>query len=243
MKTAIFSDVHSNLPALEAVLEDIASQGAERVLCLGDTVGYNAEPGECLARVREACEFVVQGNHDMACAGDLGADWFNGVARAGIEYSRSHLSEEERRYLRELPLVRSEDGCSYVHASLDEPGEFHYVLSGAAAMSHFACQTAHVAFAGHTHKPLVWLLDGKGRLGLCEAAKTINLAGPGKYLVNVGSVGQNREGRPEACYVVFDPEMQEVEFRRIPYDVKDAQKRILKAGLPEILALRLQRGC
>jgi predicted phosphodiesterase len=243
MKTAILSDVHSNLPALEAVLEDIEEQGVKRILCLGDTVGYNAEPGACLARVREVCEFVVQGNHDMACAGELGADWFNGVARAGIEYSRSHLSEEERRYLRDLPLVRSEDGCSYVHASLDEPAEFRYILSGASAMSHFRRQTAEVAFAGHTHKPLIWLLDEKGRLGLCQTEKKVSVASPGRFLVNVGSVGQNREGRPEACYVVFDPEKREVEFRRISYDVKNAQKKILAAGLPEVLALRLQKGC
>ena len=242
MKTAIFSDVHSNLPALQAVLGDIEKNGVSRIICLGDTVGYNAEPVACLERVRAVCEFVVQGNHDMACAGELEADWFNGVAKAGIEYSKKELSEEDRRYLRELPLVKSTDGCSYVHASLDEPAEFRYVLSGAAALSHFRAQPARLAFSGHTHKPVVWFLDEKRHLSLEQASENISFEEPGKYLVNVGSVGQNREGRPEACYVLFDPEKQGIQFRRIPYDVKAAQKRIRAAGLPEILALRLQKG-
>ena len=242
MKTAIFSDVHSNLPALEAVLKDIQEKGASRLVCLGDTVGYNAEPVECLERVRAVCEFVLQGNHDLACAGDLAVDWFNAVAGAGIEYSRKQLSEEEKRYLRGLPLVKSAGGISYVHASLDEPSEFQYILSSATALAHFRKQQTLIAFSGHTHKPVVWLMDEHGRIGFKPAHEHVSMAEPWKFLVNVGSVGQNREGRPEACYVLFDPETREIEFRRIPYDVKTAQRRILAAGLPQVLALRLQRG-
>ena len=242
MKTAIFSDVHSNLPALEAVLKDIEEKGVSRLVCLGDTVGYNAEPAACLERVRAVCELVLQGNHDLACAGELGVDWFNAVAGAGIAYSKQQLSEEQKRYLRELPLVKSAGGISYVHASLEEPSEFEYILSGATALAHFRKQQTPIAFSGHTHKPMVWLMDEQGRIGYKEAHERVSVAEPWKFLVNVGSVGQNREGRPEACYVLFDPDARRIEYRRIPYDVKAAQERIVAAGLPEVLALRLQRG-
>lgn len=168
---AIFSNVHSNLPALEAVLKDIREKRASRLVCLGNTVGYNADPAACLERVRAVCEFVIQGNHDMACAGGMDVDWFNGVAKAGIDYSRKQLSEEQRAYLRELPLVKSIDGQGFVHASFDEPAEFRYVLSGPAALSNFRIQDSGIGFSGHTHKPLVWHLDEKRRLALCEAAK------------------------------------------------------------------------
>ncbi len=242
MKIAVFSDVHSNLPALEAVLRDIRKAGVARILCLGDTVGYNAEPSACLARVRAACEFVVQGNHDLACADDGSIGDFNEMARAGILYSRKRLSAEEKNYLRGLPLVKESGGFGFVHASLDEPGEFRYVLSVVDALLHFSEQGMNVAFGGHTHKPIVWVMGRKRGLEIMEAKARVSLAEPGRYFVNVGSVGQNREGEPAACYVLFDPEKREIEYRRIAYDVEAAQERIMAAGLPKILAMRLERG-
>jgi predicted phosphodiesterase len=242
MNIAIFSDVHSNLPALEAVLKDMEAQGVDSKVCLGDVVGYNAEPAACLKKVREVCDCVIQGNHDQASATDMDLMDFNPLARAGIEYSRDHLSEPDRRYLRELPLVRVADGWTCVHASLYEPAEWVYVTSPLEAALHFHEQTTPIAFCGHTHRPMIWFVDDAGEIGIAKSREIIRLNKPRKYLVNVGSVGQVRDGDPRACYAIFDPETKAVRFRRVDYSVEDAQKKILAAALPPFLALRLQVG-
>ena len=146
MKIAIFSDVHSNLPALKAVLTDIKKQRASMQFCLGDIVGYNAEPAECVQRVRETCDYVIQGNHDEACALDLDIADFSSIAQAGIKYSRAHLSAEHKQYLRDLPLLKTTDRWTYVHASLADPSEWYYVDSPREALLHFREQRTPVAF-------------------------------------------------------------------------------------------------
>jgi diadenosine tetraphosphatase ApaH/serine/threonine PP2A family protein phosphatase len=242
MKIAIFSDVHSNLPALEAVLTDIKRQRASIQVYLGDIVGYNAEPARCVERVRETCDDVIQGNHDEACAVDLDIADFSSIAQAGIKYSRAHLSAEHKQYLRDLPLLKTTDRWTYVHASLAEPGEWHYVDSPREALLHFREQRTPVAFCGHTHRPLVWLRDKSGELAIEKPRAIVTLDRPAKYLVNVGSVGQNRDHDPRACYTIFDTDNNVIQFRRISYDVRATQKKILAAGLPKLLAWRLELG-
>ena len=242
MQLAIFSDVHSNLPALEAVLADIEQRGVTQRVCLGDIVGYNAEPAECVERVRPICEVILQGNHDAAAAGGVDLSWFNPVARAGLEYARDRLTEEQRRWLCELPLVKARAGWTYVHASLWDPAEWEYVTSAPTAVMHFHQQATALGFCGHTHRPLIWNQDNSGLSVITPRDKSISLNGPGKHLVNVGSVGQSRDGDSRACYVLFDPEALTVEFHRVAYDVAREQKAIRAAGLPDMLALRLEMG-
>lgn len=241
MKIAIFSDVHSNLPALEAVLKDIDAQQVDQRVCLGDTVGYNADPAACLDRVRKVADVVVQGNHDLYSANKEALEDFNPVARAGVEYSRKHLVEEQKKWLRTLPLVKNAGAYTYVHASLFEPKDWIYVSSPLEAMLHFREQTTPVAFCGHTHRPVVWHSDD-GPIEATRPRDRMKLDKPGKYLVNVGSVGQVRDGDPRACYVIFEPEKHTLRFRRIEYDIAAAQQKIIAAGLPHFLALRLQAG-
>jgi diadenosine tetraphosphatase ApaH/serine/threonine PP2A family protein phosphatase len=242
MKIAIFSDVHSNLPALEAVLTDIKRQGVSMQVCLGDIVGYNAEPAVCVERVRRACDYVIQGNHDKASAVDLDIADFSSIAQAGIKYSRAHLSAQHKQYLRDLPLLKTTDRWTYVHASLAEPSEWYYIDSPREALLHFRAQQTPVAFCGHTHRPLVWLRDKSGEVAAERPRPVVALNRPAKYLINVGSVGQNRDRDPRACYTIFDTDKNSIEFRRISYDVRATQKKILAAGLPKVLAWRLELG-
>lgn len=242
MKIAIFSDVHSNLPALEAVLRDIDGQKVDARVCLGDTVGYNASPGECLERVRTVSDTVIQGNHDLYSATDEDLSDFNPVARSGVEYSRKNLSPAQKDWLRALPLVKAEGDHVYVHASLYSPEDWIYVSSPLEAILHFREQKTPVAFCGHTHRPVVWYLDNEQPLDTLRPRARMKLDQPGRYLVNVGSVGQVRDGDPRACYVIYEPEKRVLNYRRVEYNIATAQREILAAGLPPFLAMRLQAG-
>jgi diadenosine tetraphosphatase ApaH/serine/threonine PP2A family protein phosphatase len=241
MKIAIFSDVHSNLPALDAVLKDIDEQEVNLRVCLGDTVGYNADPADCLERVRAVSDAVIQGNHDLYSATSEGLADFNPVARAGVEFSRKNLTDAQKKWLHALPLVKNANDHTYVHASLFSPEDWIYVSSPLEAMLHFREQKTPVAFCGHTHRPVVWHSDD-GPIEAFRPRERMKLDKPGKYLVNVGSVGQVRDGDPRACYVIYEPEKRALRYRRIEYDIHAAQKIILAAGLPPFLAMRLQAG-
>ena len=164
------------------------------------------------------------------------------IAEAGVKYSRAHLSAEHKQYLRDLPLFKTTERWTYVHASLAEPSGWYYVSSPREALLHFCEQRTPVAFCGHTHRPLVWFRDRSGKLGIEQPRALVALYRPAKYLVNVGSVGQSRDGDPRACYTIFDTDNNAIQFRRVSYNVRATQKKILAAGLPEMLALRLELG-
>ena len=235
---ALFSDVHSNLEALQAVLADM--EGIPRRFCLGDTVGYAANPSQCLEIVRGLECPVLMGNHDQAAAANIPLEGMNAPAQAGIEFSRRKLTPLQRSWLASLPLALEEEGCQFVHGSLFEPWE--YVIDPEDAWLHFSEQTAPVCFCGHTHRPMVWHLDDAGRLSFEWGTGRIQLPPGGRTLVNVGSVGQPRDRNPDACYVIYDPHARQVEFRRIPYDIAKTQGKILRAKLPGFTALRLAEG-
>jgi diadenosine tetraphosphatase ApaH/serine/threonine PP2A family protein phosphatase len=235
---AIFSDVHANLEALQAVLADM--EGVERRFCLGDTVGYAANPSKCLEEVRRLNCPVLMGNHDEAVASHSSLQGMNAAAQAGIEFSRRKLTAGQREWLANLPLVFTEADCQFVHGSLSEPWD--YILDPEDAWAHFSRQTAPLCFCGHSHRPMAWHLDDAGHLSFKIGAGRIQLPQGGKALVNVGSVGQPRDRNPHACYVIYEPQTRQVEFRRVPYDIVKTQTKILKARLPEFNALRLAEG-
>ncbi|GAB4174444.1 MAG: metallophosphoesterase family protein [Terrimicrobiaceae bacterium] len=242
--TAVFSDIHSNLEALDAVLADIRRRRISRLFCLGDVVGYAADPAACLERVRESRARLVMGNHDEAVAMENEFTDFEGVsetAAAGFLYSRSALKAADLAFLRGLPMVRRAPGCQFVHASLDDPRSWHYIDSDEEAIHHFEHQSAGVAFCGHTHVPMV-VVNGPRRLIAAHGHGTIQLTRDVPCLVNVGSVGQPRDGNPLACYVVFDPEHLTVEFCRVPYDMATTMRKIREAGLPAFTARRLKKA-
>ena len=241
--TAVISDIHSNFEALTAVLADIKSQEISQIVCLGDIVGYASGVRACLRAIQELGCPVVQGNHDeAACLPEPPMD-FNDTARAGVAFAAERLTESDCAWLSSLPLRLDLEGVSFTHASLAVPFWWEYVLSVDGAARHFAGQPARLAFCGHTHKPMVWLQEvPRARISLSKGEGTIALPKTGKILVNVGSVGQPRDGDNRACYAIYRPDADTIEFRRVPYDIKRTKKRILRAGLPRFTALRLFLG-
>ncbi len=239
-KLAILGDIHANLEALEAVLADCRAQGVTDYLCTGDLVGYNANPHECLEKVRALGCPIVMGNHDHYVSSRQNLDDFNPNAATVIEWTRKHLSVEEVLFLRSLPFTHTKMGTTLVHATLDDPESFGYVFDHLQAEAHFAHQIVPLCFHGHTHCPMIY----EKQMGAVYRidAQDFKLAPGRKYFINVGSVGQPRDGDPRASYAIYEPATRQLAFRRLEYDIASAQAKIRANGLPERLAERLEVG-
>lgn len=232
MKLAILSDIHSNLTALKAALEAVEARTVDAVYCLGDIVGYGAEPGACVDLIRETCAACVLGNHDLAVARDEGTAYLPKDGQVAARHNREQLTEAQRAFLDGLPLRLEAHGCTFVHASPDAPERWHRIGSFRAATAQFSYFDTPVCFVGHTHMPAVM----SDRLGVFSVR-------PGRrYLINIGSVGQPRDSDIRVCVAFFDTETFHYELVRVPYDVERAAASILAAGLPRALANRLFRG-
>lgn len=245
MKTAILSDIHANLEALSACLRHAQRHGAERYVFLGDLVGYGADPHACLDLVREHAAtgaLVVRGNHDDAALGGLCAE-MHPVAREAAMWTRERLSDEERGFLDALPYAIERDGRLFVHASADRPQNWEYVASRSAAARCFAATAAQAVFAGHVHHPLLYF---SARDAVSEFAPQpgipVPLSGTRRWLALAGSVGQPRDGNPAASYLLLDEANDLLSFFRVPYDWMTAAAKIRAAGLPAVLAERLEAG-
>jgi len=237
---AILGDIHANLEALEVVLEDCRVHGVTDYLCTGDVVGYNANPHECLEIVRSLNCPIVMGNHDHYVSSRQNLEDFNPHAAAVIQWTRKQLSMEEMYFLRDLPFVKTTMGITLVHATMDNPEGFGYVFDHLQAEAHFSHQVTPVCFHGHTHCPMVY----EKQLGAVYRidAQDFTLPIGRKYFINVGSVGQPRDGDPRASYVLYSPQTRKVYFRRLEYDIEAAQAKIREAGFPARLAERLAIG-
>jgi predicted phosphodiesterase len=239
MKFAIIADIHANLEALEAVLADAKEQKVTHYACLGDVVGYNANPKECLDIIRGMGMPCVKGNHDEYCSTDSPLDGFNPAAAQAVEWTRRQLTAEDRQWLRDLKYMRLVTSFSIVHATLDAPQRWGYVFDKLAAAASLTYQNTAVCFFGHTHVPVAFVRDSVVRGGSYSKFRVE----PGKkYFVNVGSVGQSRDGVAKATYVIYDLDNQTIELRRLDYDIAKTQEKILAAGLPKRLAERLALG-
>jgi predicted phosphodiesterase len=245
MRYLVISDIHSNREALEAVLADAAEQ-FEQIVCCGDLVGYGADPNRVVEWARGALALVVRGNHDKTAAGIIADDWFNAAARAASGWTAQALTPENRKYLADLPKGPAlAADFALVHGSPADEDE--YVADPEEARQAFAYVERMVTFFGHTH------LQGGFRLAVRRLGA---VTGPGGgrdavrvilepdtwYLINPGSAGQPRDHDPRAAYALYDTELREVEFRRIAYDIATTQQKIRAAGLPEVLAARLDAG-
>ena len=239
MRFAIFSDTHSNLEALEAVLADACKRKCTHFVCLGDIVGYNANPHECVERIRELDCPVVKGNHDEQASLSLSTSDFNELAERAIQWTRDHLTEEDKQWLRELPLQKKVRDFTIVHATLDTPAQWGYVFNNLDAAASFTYQHTTTCFFGHTHVPMVFIRDEGVRR---ERTDHIRIEPTKKYMINMGSVGQPRDGNWRAAYCIYDIENNLVEQLRVKYDLAVAQQKIIKAGLPRLLAERLALG-
>lgn len=238
MKFGILGDIHSNLEALDVVLEFLRKE-VDRYISVGDLVGYAASPNECIDKVRGIGATVVVGNHDCAVTGKTDIANFNPYAREAVIWTKETLTKDNFSYLSTIDLIIHADNCSIVHASLDNPDDWTYIMSIDEADLSFRFQETPICFVGHTHYPGIFRSDGK-YTPFDEGEYA--LKGNYKYLVNVGSIGQPRDGIPEACAVIFDSDRSVVKMKRIGYNIKKAQDKIIKAGLPKILANRLAFG-
>ncbi len=240
MRLALISDIHGNIEALDSVLADAADCGCERIYCLGDIVGYGADPQLCVERVREAAHISLLGNHD-AVAADLDPDeGFNSAARRAIRWTRDALNETALTTLKKLPHLHEDGDVLLAHAHPVVNDDWVYILPGDRLRTIFA-QTSHRIMAvGHTHVPGVGN-DASNVFRAASEGLTL-LEAKERYLVNPGSVGQPRDGDPRAAWGLLDLSKSTFDVRRVSYDVATAQEKILDAGLPGFLAERLAEG-
>lgn len=242
MRCAIFSDIHSNLEALDTVLRAYSSEGIDRFFCIGDIVGYGVDPAECVSRLRALPVLTVAGNHDWAVAGVIDTAAFNPYAREAVRWNAEHLDAAARTFLQSLRLVYAEEAFTLVHGTLDSPGEFKYLTDAGDAAAVFALMQTQVCFVGHTHVAGIFVQERDGSIRYDDTSRAVKVEKGCRYIVNVGSVGQPRDGDPRCAYCVFDRASRTIEIMRRPYDVEVARRKILDAGLPQFLGDRLLYG-
>ncbi|MBI5369241.1 MAG: metallophosphoesterase family protein [Planctomycetes bacterium] len=239
MRYAVLADVHANLEALEAVLEEIQKEKIDKIVCLGDVVGYGANPTECIAKLRSLNTCVVAGNHDFATIDKLNVDFFNSYAREAALWTRKVLTKEDAAYLGTLKLVDTVDNFMLVHSTLYSPELFEYIQTSYDAHLSFSNMATPLCFLGHSHVPVTFI---QKRMVTFTMEPKVKLDANSKTMVNVGSVGQPRDENPEAAFAIYDSDDNMIWIRRVKYDIEKAARKIIKAGLPEILAERLRYG-
>jgi len=240
MLHAIVSDIHGNLEALEAVLADMAQHRPASLVCLGDFVGYGASPNECIDRLRPMIQHAVVGNHDLAAIGLLRLTYFNSNAATAATWTENTLTPENRAYLAALPFSVRWRESLLVHASPAEPENWHYVLTPVEASAEMEAYQEAICFIGHSHYPGVF--ERQEERVRYTRAPEVRVEKGRRYLVNVASVGQPRDGDPRAGYLLYDDAEKVLRHVRLEYDLAGAMKRIFDAGLPRFLAERLQWG-
>ncbi len=240
MLVGIFSDVHGNLEALNEVLKRLKDFKVDYYLCLGDLVGYGANPNECVERVRELPGIVIAGNHDWAALGKTSIEYFNRVAKEAILWTREQLTREAKDFLSSLPLKVTYQPFLLVHSVPSDPESWRYIFTEEEAIREFDHFSTQVCLVGHSHEPLLIGLDRNESPTLFKERIEFNPLN--RYLINVGSVGQPRDGDPRACFATFDTEKRIFQLYRVDYNIRGAQEKILKADLPPFLAARLEQG-
>ena len=239
MRYVLISDIHGNLEALQAAMSFAKNLEPHQLYCLGDVVGYGADPIDCLELMKSDADLLLAGNHDLAVAGVIGSQDFNPIAQASVEWTRRALDEEELTALSNLPLVYIDGDYCFAHASPIDPMSFGYVQTLEEVAEVLSSIGQRFCFVGHTHLPIVVRMDNrKGRLEIVNESQ-IRIEDDYRYFVNVGSVGQPRDSNPDACMVILDEDVGTLEVFRIPYDITTCQDKILSEGLPSYLAERL----
>jgi diadenosine tetraphosphatase ApaH/serine/threonine PP2A family protein phosphatase len=245
LRVAVLSDIHSNRQALEAVLAATEEAGVEQTWCLGDMVGYGAEPDACTALVRERCSTCLVGNHDLALLGALDISTFSEAAAAAVEWTRANVSEETLEFLRSLEPTASQSGVGLFHASPRDP-IWEYVLSTDQAEAGFEASGERVSLIGHSHIALYFARAAGRHGGQAQGAQASDGEAveidEGEWLLNPGSVGQPRDSDPRAAWLELDTERWLATYHRVPYEIEAAAAAIREAGLPDVLAERLEVG-
>ena len=245
MLLALFADIHANQQAFAACLEAAWARGAERMVCLGDYVGYGADPEwtvETVMGLVDRGAIAVRGNHDSAIGSP--SETMNAAAQAAIEWTRGRLSADQRRFLAELPLIRQDDDRLYVHSEASQPARWRYVQGTPEAARSLEATEAHITFCGHIHQPALYSMSSAAKMTsfVPTSGIGVQLLTGRRWLAVLGSVGQPRDGNPAACFATYDTETREITYCRVPYDVETAADRSKGKGLPRWLAERLSEG-
>lgn len=245
MRFAVLTDIHANREAFEAVLSDAAARGVDRMVLLGDVVGYGPDPEWCVdkaAGLAAAGAVCIRGNHDSAAAG--GVESLSANARRAMVWTVDQLTDAHRAFLAGLPLTVTVGDVLFVHASANDPGAWIYVTSASMARGSFRSCDARIILCGHVHVPLLASSDlgGVVRVQAFRMATPIPLVRSRRWLAVVGAVGQPRDGTAQAGYALLDTGTNELTFRRTPYDTAKTVQKMRVAGLPEELARRLMKG-
>lgn len=232
MKIAIISDIHSNLEALEKTLDIIKQKSIDQIICLGDIVGYGANPSECVELVRQHCQHIVKGNHDEAVTSENDMDRFNPYAVHSILWTRNHLSDDQLSFLKNQPKQIEVEGLRFVHATADPHSDWDYIFSYYQAVRQFDFFSERICFYGHTHMPVIFPED----------SGTKEFHRDERYIINTGSVGQPRDNNIQLSFGIMDTDSWTYENIRSDYDITAAAEKIRSNGLPAFLADRLYRG-
>ena len=232
MRFAIISDIHSNLEALTKAFEIIDQRSVDEIVCLGDVIGYGANPNECVELIRQRCGIVLRGNHEHAVLNAAETEHFSENARSAIVWTRKHLAEEHLAYFQTLPLSQSKNNLRFVHASPCNPDDWEYIFDEDAAASSFPCFSEALGFIGHTHIPAIFSTEGE----------VFSISRNERFLINVGSVGQPRDRNIHLSFGLFDTDLWTYENIRSAYDVETTVWKILNTSLPSKLGHRLLMG-
>ncbi|MDY6864215.1 MAG: metallophosphoesterase family protein [Thermodesulfobacteriota bacterium] len=241
MRWAILSDIHSNLEAFRAVLLRLEKEKIDRIAFLGDIIGYGADPEMCIELLKKTTECVVAGNHDLGAVGKSETTFFNAMAKTAIEWTANKIWKSHYDYLKELPLIKLLDDFFMVHSTPLYPSQWNYILSEDDAAYNFHFFDHSVCFIGHSHSPQVFILKNGDNLSTIKSTHFFIEEGS-RYIINVGSVGQPRDGNPDSCFGILDTEKREFRYIREPYNIHKAQQKIIDAGLPKVLAERIGVG-
>jgi predicted phosphodiesterase len=243
MRFAFISDIHANLEALEAAFEDIAGQNIDEVICLGDIVGYGANPNECCDLVKKNCPVTLLGNHDAAAVDQLSTQHFNIHAKIAIEWTSQNLKKEAETFLSVLPLRATKPSMTLVHSTPYEPNMWYYITSLEEAAFNYQFFDTQLCLVGHTHIPIIIVLDKEKELYVHQDSVVhLDEIKESRLLINVGSVGQPRDRNPKSCYGIFDSDAGEFSYRRVSYNIEKTQAKMKKIKMPEFLINRLQDG-
>jgi len=247
MKYGIYADIHGNFDAAEVVLDYFKKENLDSLICAGDIVGYAAEPNKCVELVKDSESTIIAGNHDWASVELMDINYFNPYAKDAIIWTSEKLTGSNKNFLSNLELIFQNNAITMVHGSLNNPSKFNYIFDSTDAVETFKILDTPICFVAHTHVPVFFLQKEKS--GEYLEMKTISedffeleLESKYKYVFNVGSVGQPRDGNPKACCVIYDSEKKTICYKRIEYNVDRVQEKILKTELPDILAYRLKEG-
>lgn len=241
MRYGIFSDIHSNLEAFDAVISAYKKEGIDKYFCAGDVVGYAASPKESIEKMKALSAAVVAGNHDWASVNLFPLDYFNDLAKDAIAWTQRNLDDKSKYFLGSLRLTYKNDDFILVHGTLDNPEDFNYMTDGYIAERTFGLLETNLCFIGHTHIAGVFIKREDSALHYTNEG-SFKIKKENKYIINVGSVGQPRDKNPQAAYCVYDADSGEIQIKRVSYDIETTRKKIIGAGLPKALGERLLTG-